>query len=117
MKKDIQSEEDVRFFVDELYKRLLEDSRINRHFIHLDLEKHLPKVYEFWYSILLGTAVYKGNMIAAHQHLALEKEDFGIWLRHFEAVLRGKFEGEKMEEAISRANTIAMTMRWKILGV
>ena len=55
-------------------------------------------------------------MMEAHQHLVLKKEDFPVWLRHFEATLRENFEGEKTDEAISRANTIAMTMRYKLLG-
>jgi len=53
----------------------------------------------------------------AHQHLDLKKEDFSIWLKHFESTLRENFQGEKTDEAISRAHTVAMTMQYKLLGV
>jgi hemoglobin len=112
---DITTEDDVKFFTDLFYQKLLADDRINRHFIHLDLQQHMPKIYNFWNSILLGTRVYKGNMIDAHKNLSLTREDFPIWLRHFESTLREHFEGEKTDEAISRANTIAMTMRYKLI--
>lgn len=116
MLRDITSEEDVKLFSDEFYKKLLADDRINHHFKDLNLEEHLPKIYAFWNMILLGSNTYKRNMMEAHQQLDLKKEDFPVWLRHFEATLREHFEGEKTDEAISRANTIAMTMRYKLLG-
>lgn len=114
--KDIQTEDDVKLFCDEFYRKLLADDRINRHFLHLDMMTHMPKIYNFWNSILLGLSIYKGNMIESHKSLELSKEDFPIWLRHFESTIRNHFEGEKADEAISRANTIAMTMRYKLLG-
>ncbi len=116
MLQDIQTEQDVKLFSDLFYKRLLADESINHLFLHLDLEEHMPRIYSFWNTLLLGTMTYKRNMMEAHQHLVLKKEDFPIWLRHFEATLRENFEGEKTDEAISRANTIAMTMRYKLLG-
>ena len=116
MLRDIQSEEDIKLFSDIFYKRLLADEKINHLFLNLNLEEHLPRIYNFWNTLLLGTMTYKRNMMEAHQHLVLKKEDFPVWLRHFEATLRENFEGEKTDEAISRANTIAMTMRYKLLG-
>jgi hemoglobin len=104
-------------FSDIFYKKLLADESINHLFLDLDLEEHMPRIYSFWSTILLGTMSYKRNMMEAHQHLSLKKEDFPVWLRHFESTLRENFEGDKTDEAISRANTVAMTMRYKLLGI
>jgi hemoglobin len=117
MKNDIQTEEDVKLFSDLFYQKLLADDRINHLFLHLNLAEHMPRVYSFWNTILLGTLSYKRNMMEVHSPLDMKKEDFYVWLRHFESTLRDLFEGEKTEEAISRANTIAMTMRYKLLGL
>jgi len=116
MLQDIKTEEDVKLFSDIFYEKLLADERINRHFLNLNLKEHMPKIYSFWSTILLGTQSYKNNMMEMHKHLDLTREDFPIWLRHFEKTLRDNFEGEKTDEAISRANTVAMTMRYKLLG-
>lgn len=116
MPRDIQTEEDIKLFSDLFYQKLLADDRINHLFLNLNLEEHMPRIYSFWSTLLLGTMSYKQNMMEAHQHLELKKEDFPIWLRHFESTLRDNFNGEKTDEAISRANTIAMTMRYKLLG-
>ncbi len=112
---DISSEADVKLFSDNFYKKLLADERINHHFLNLDLHSHMPRIYSFWNTILLGTLSYKNNMMEMHKHLDLKREEFPIWLRHFEATLRENFEGEKTDEAISRANTIALTMRYKLV--
>lgn len=114
--KDIETEEDVKLFSDLFYQKLLADHQISHYFLNLNLQEHMPRIYSFWSTILLGSMSYKKNMMEAHQHLHLKKEDFPIWLRHFESTLRENFQGEKADEAISRANTIAMTMRYKLLG-
>jgi len=117
MLSDIETENDVKLFSDIFYQKLLADERINHLFLNLNMEEHMPRIYSFWSTILLGTMSYKRNMMETHQHLSLKKEDFPVWLRHFESTLRENFEGDKTDEAISRANTIAMTMRYKLLGV
>lgn len=117
MLRDIESEDDIQLFTDLFYQKLLADDRINRLFLDLNIKEHMPKIYNFWSTILLGTQTYKNNMFEMHKHLDLKKEDFPIWLRHFENTLRDNFQGEKTDEAISRANTIAMTMRYKLLGI
>lgn len=115
--RDIENIEDIRLFSDDFYQRLLKDERVNSHFLNLDMAHHMPRIYGFWNMILFGDPSYKSNMMEAHTHLNLKKEDFPIWLRHFESSIRANFEGERADEAISRANAIAMTMRYKLLGI
>jgi hemoglobin len=114
---DIQNLEDIKLFSDIFYQKLLADERIKHYFVTLDLLHHMPRIYGFWNMILFGDTTYKTNMMEAHISLNLKKEDFPIWLRHFESSINANFEGEKAEEAISRANAIAMTMRYKLLGI
>ena len=114
--RDIQTREDIQLFSDLFYQKLLADDRVAYLFENLNMEAHMTKIYDFWEMILLGNPGYKNNMMEAHRNLVLQKEHFPIWLRHFEATLREHFEGDKTDEAISRANTIAMTMRYKLLG-
>lgn len=116
MKPDIQNIDDIKLFSDDFYTRLLADERINHHFIKLDLEEHLPRIYAFWNMILFGDTSYKTNMMEAHRSLKLVKKDFSIWTRHFEAAVKTHFEGERADEVISRASMIGLTMRYKLLG-
>jgi hemoglobin len=116
MKKDIETPENCLLLVEEFYKKLLDHEEMRPFFIHLDLKPHIQVVADFWSTILLGTAIYKNNTVAAHKDLPLEKAHFEIWLSLFNETVESLFEGEKAKEAISRARTIGLTMRYKLLG-
>lgn len=116
MKKDIESIEDITIFVSKFYDKLLADQSINHHFEGLEIKSHLQVIVDFWSTILLGTQIYKNNTIQAHKNLQLKKEDFEIWLNHFNSTLDELFEGDKTNEAKSRAKTIGLTMRYKLIG-
>lgn len=114
---DIETIEDIKKFSDDFYAKMIADERINHHFLTLNMAEHMPRIYSFWNMILFGDPNYKQNMMTAHMSLSLQKEDFAIWTRHFEASIRENFEGDKADEAISRANMIALTMRYKLLNI
>lgn len=113
--RDIESKNDIVLFADDFYQRLLADDRIAHHFADLDIANHMPRIYGFWNMILFGDQEYKTNMMMAHQHLKFAEEDFKVWTRHFEAAVRANFEGDRADEAMSRASVIALTMRYKFI--
>jgi hemoglobin len=120
-KMDILSRADIDLLVRDFYLRLLEDERVAYIFVDvakLDLEHHLPRIADFWDSLLLSNPVYEGNPMAVHLQLndktPLGPEIFKIWLQHFEATVRAHFKGEVAEQAIIRANSIATVMQTKI---
>jgi hemoglobin len=115
MLPDIENENDIKLFSDLFYQKLLADERINHHFLPLNLEEHMPRIYGFWKMILFGDPSYRENMMKKHSNLGLTREDFPIWLRHFESTIREHFSGERADEVISRANMIALTMRYKLV--
>lgn len=115
MLTDIKNEVDIKLFSDLFYQKLLADEHINHHFLHLNLDEHMPRIYGFWKMILFGDTSYQSNMMLIHKNLPLKREEFPIWLRHFEATIRANFEGERADEVISRANMIGLTMRAKLI--
>jgi hemoglobin len=115
MLADIENENDIKLFSDLFYQRLLADEKINHHFLPLNLEEHMPRIYGFWKMILFGDTSYKSNMMLIHKPHNITKDEFPIWLGHFEATIRANFEGDRAEEVISRANMIAVTMRYKLV--
>lgn len=117
MKQDIKTREDLLKLITIFYDKLLQDESIKHHFVDIkDLKSHIELIVDFWTTLLLGSQIYKNNTVQAHRHLPLKKEEFAIWTRHFDASVNELFSGEKADEAISRANTIALTMRYKLLG-
>ncbi len=118
---DITSRKDIDQFVRDFYGRLLEDPEISYIFtdvVGLDLEHHLPKIADFWDSVLLQAPVYDGNPMRVHMKLnqmtPLGKEQFDIWLRHFDATIDELFVGPIANQAKMRAHSIATVMQTKI---
>lgn len=119
--RDIESRADIDMFVRQFYTRLLADTEISYIFTEvakLDLEHHLPKIADFWDSILLQAPVYDGNPMQIHLKLnestPLGKAQFDIWLGHFSDCMDELFDGPIANQAKMRAQSIALVMQTKI---
>ena len=62
-------------------------------------DTHLPRMYNFWNSVLLYKGDYKGSPFQKHANLPINKEHFNEWLSLFNKNLDEKFEGKMTEEA------------------
>lgn len=120
-KTDITTEADIRLLVDEFYKTVVADEVIGFIFteiVEFNLEKHLPIMYSFWSSLLLGKQTYSGNPMLKHidldKHIALQPQHFEHWLQLWESNIQARFAGAKADEAVSRAKHIAALMQYKV---
>ncbi len=117
MKKDIQNIEDIKTMVDEFYGKIREDALLGPIFnniIQNRWNEHLPKMYSFWETVLLGNHTYYGSPFSPHAQMPLEKEHFNHWLLLFSETLTENFEGEKANEALWRAEKMAEMFQFKI---
>lgn len=121
MKRLIKGREDIEFLVDEFYRKVKKDEIIGYIFnevINFSWDVHIPIMVSFWESILLDKATYKGNVMMQHIELnkksPLKPEHFEQWKKLFFETLDENFEGEKVEEAKKRADSMAALMMYKI---
>ena len=119
--KDIENSQDIKLLIDEFYKQVVGDDLIGHFFtkvIPLDMDKHLPVMYDFWETTLLGNMKYKGNPMVKHielsQKVPIQPEHFERWLALWERTITENFDGTKTEEAIQRAKQIAELMKYKV---
>ena len=119
--KDIQTEEDIKTLVDKFYQRVLKDDVIGYLFtdvVQLSWEKHIPIMYSFWSSILLGTKTYEGNPMGKHIEIdkiePLTQKHFEHWLYLWQITIAENFEGEVADEALNRAKSIAALIQYRI---
>lgn len=117
MKPPIETEADVRRIVDAFYIGITDDPVIGPFFEDVDMEKHLPKLYAFWSSVVFQAGAYRGRPFEKHAALAgLKAAHFARWLRRFEQTVDARFAGERAERMKARAHQIATI--WQInLGV
>lgn len=121
MKNDITTRADIELMVDTFYQQVKKDPVIGYIFndvVQLSWEVHIPVMYNFWETILLGGAAYKGNPMSPHIELnkkePLTQEHFNRWLELFSQTIDTLFEGEKANEAKTRAQHMAALILFKV---
>ncbi len=116
-KKDIKTEEDVKFMVDSFYDKVNQDkllSYVFNDFSKVDWESHLLKMYRFWNTMIFGAGTYTGNPFEKHIPLPVEKAHFDRWVSIFYKNIDEHFEGETAEDVKTRAKSIAYVFQSKL---
>jgi hemoglobin len=111
---DIAQREDIKNLVDRFYEKVKNDSLLGPVFSHVDWPHHLPVMYDFWSSMLLGDQTYRGNPLQKHLPLQIDKSHFSQWLVLFTETVDENFAGEKAEEVKMRAQSIAGIFQLKM---
>lgn len=111
---DIQTRADCERLVRAFYGRALIDPIIGFLFTdvaRLDLETHVPRITNFWDTILLGSRSYGGGAFRPHVELhfkvSLTRGHFDRWLYLWTMTVDELFEGERAELAKSHAIRVA----------
>ena len=112
--KDITSREDIILLVNSFYEKVNQDDLLKPIFSHVDWPAHLPTMYNFWSSMVLGDQSYQGNPFQKHVHLAIDSSHFNRWLELFTQTVNENFAGFKAEEVKSRAQNIAGVFQHKM---
>lgn len=120
-KKDISTRKDIELLVDSFYQKVQQDGLIGHIFTHVakvSWEHHLPKMYDFWETILFGQKGFKGNPMEVHiklnQKHPLDDRHFQRWKSIFYATVDEHFEGELADLVKEKAQSIADLMLFKI---
>jgi hemoglobin len=111
---DIVQREDIKTLVDKFYEKAKTDALLGPVFSNVDWPHHLPIMYDFWSSMLLGDQTYRGNPLQRHLPLAIDKNHFSQWLALFTQTVDENFTGEKAEEIKTRAQSIANLFQFKM---
>lgn len=118
---DIQNKKDLEVLVDCFYEKVVKDKELGLFFtqiIKVNWELHLPKMYDFWDSVLFGSANYKGNTMQKHFPIndikAMEKAHFTRWLFLWKSTVRDLYEGENANSIMQKAENIAHLMSYKM---
>jgi hemoglobin len=118
---DLTSRADVERLVDAFYDQVRADARLGPIFdgiAQVDWAAHLPRMYDFWETVLFGAPAFKGNPLAVHRALAsrapMSGAEFGQWLHLFERTVDTLFAGPGATEAKRRAAHIATVMQHHI---
>ena len=115
--QDISNRDDIQRIIAVFYTQLLTDPIIGFFFtdlVTLDLEKHIPKIADFWAFQLLGAKNYRGNMFEAHRQLhvkaAMSEDHFHRWVFVLHNTIDALYAGPVAEAMKLKAAMIAQKM-------
>jgi hemoglobin len=118
---DLKDSSDIQILVNRFYDKVNQDellSPIFNEMMQVNWDKHLPIMYKFWGSLLLGEHSYQGNPMQKHIEISktapLGEKEFERWLALFYQNIDENFSGPKADEAKLRAANIARLMEYKV---
>jgi len=121
MTKQISTPDDIKILVNRFYDKVNQDeilSPIFNEIMQVNWDTHLPIMYQFWGSLLLGEHSYTGNPMQKHIEISkivpLGEKEFERWLFLFNQNIDENFTGPKADEAKLRASNIARLMEYKV---
>lgn len=117
MKKEIKTKEQIQELVDKFYTKVNADSLLSPVFngeAKINWEEHLPKMYKFWGTQLIGTADYSGQPFPPHMLLHVSSAHFNKWLLLFMETINENFTGNVAEMAKEKAKNIAGVFQYKL---
>ncbi len=116
-KKDIQTLDDIKFFVDTFYDKIRQDDLLAVIFnnkINDKWQQHLEKMYCFWQTVLLDEHTYFGSPFVPHAKLPVDKIHFERWIEIINTTIDDLLVGEKAERAKWQGNRMAEMIQYKI---
>lgn len=120
---DITGRPDLVRLVDSFYEKVRADSQLSHVFdtvAKVDWDAHLPKLYDFWDSVLFRAGTFRGNPIAAHANLMPLTEMgwplFERWLELFRLTVKELFAGERAAHIVRCAEDMAGLIYSRIHG-
>jgi len=123
VKYDITDRRDVMRLVNVFYDRVRDDDLLGPIFdqvARVDWTTHLPRMYDFWESVLFQQATFRGNPPALHRALArltpMTGQEFGRWISLFHDTVDHLFAGPMAEHAKLSASRIALVLQHHIGG-
>jgi hemoglobin len=111
---DIETRNDIIHLVDSFYEKVRGDELLAPIFAHLDWSKHMPTMYNFWASMILGENTYQGNPFQKHIPLKIDSTHFDQWLKLFHETVDQNFEGFNALELKSRSLSIAKLFQHRL---
>jgi hemoglobin len=117
MKTEIKTEKDIKTLVDKFYEKVNKDELLSKIFneeAKINWEEHLPKMYRFWGTQLIGSMNYAGQPFSPHMMLPINVTHFERWLKLFTETVDENFTGITAEIAKQKAKNIAGVFQYKL---
>ena len=108
-------ERDLEPLLHRFYNILTVDPLLARYFEHVDMDEHIPRIADFWSTLVFDTRRYTGNAFRPHLDMPdLTAERFARWVETMERTVDADFAGPAAERLKSLAHRIAYSMQLRL---
>jgi hemoglobin len=121
---DITGRADLVVLTDAFYQKVQADAALGEVFdgvAKVNWASHLPKIYDFWDTVLFRAGTFRGNPIAAHAKLVPLTDMgwplFARWLELFRETVAEHFAGERADHIVRCAEDMAQVIHSKIHAI
>ena len=108
-------DEDLHDLMTAFYVAVEADPLLAPYFIHLDMRAHMPRIVDFWSTMLFHTGRYTGSAFQPHSQMpGLTGEHFSHWVATLERSVDSRFAGENASRMKDLAHRIAYSMQVRL---
>ena len=108
-------DEDLLDLFTSFYERVGCDPLLAPYFAAVDMPAHLPRIVDFWSTMLFHTGRYSGSAFRPHQSMpGLAPEHFVRWLGALEATVDERFAGPAAEQMKLFGHRVAYSMQLQL---
>ncbi len=106
---------DLQPFLVEFYATIARDVLLAPYFESLDMTTHIPRIADFWSTLLFHSGRYTGNAFRPHLEMpGLRGEHFERWLATLEATLDASYAGPNVERMKAYAHRVGYSMQLRL---
>ncbi|HEU4629989.1 MAG TPA: group III truncated hemoglobin [Gemmatimonadaceae bacterium] len=108
-------DEDLYDLLVAFYDTVGRDELLAPYFAPVDMRAHMPRITDFWSTLLFHTGRYAGNAFRPHQAMpGLTARHFARWVGVLEATVDARFVGEAAERMKALGHRIAYSMQLRL---
>jgi hemoglobin len=108
-------DEDIHGILVRFYAAVAEDPLLAPYFADLDMAAHMPRIADFWSTLLFHSGRYSGNAFRPHLAMpGLTAAHFDRWLATLERTVDAAHAGPVAENMKSLGHRIAFSMQLRL---
>lgn len=108
-------DEDLRDLLTAFYDTVGRDPLLAPYFAPVDMREHIPRIADFWSTLLFHSRRYSGNAFRPHMMMpGLTAGHFARWVATLEATVDARFAGPVAENMKALGHRIAYSMQLRL---
>lgn len=108
-------DEDIEAVLVAFYDAVAVDALLAPYFARIDMREHIPRIADFWSTLIFHSARYTGNAFRPHLEMpGLTAEHFARWLATLERTVDARHAGPNAEMMKALGHRIAYSMQLRL---